>query len=122
MNFTNLIVGPQLVGFIFFITGIIMMYFPPKKINGLYGYRTSSSMKNQQSWDEANRFSAIYMAKAGLVTIAVGIAIAGLLTIIHTQEDLSELINIMFMLFSGIGPAVLMIVATEKHLTKTFGE
>ena len=40
----------------------VMLYFgwrfqkhPPKNINGFYGYRTSRSMKNQQTWDYAHR-------------------------------------------------------------------
>ena len=39
----------------------VMLFFgqrflnkPPKKINSLYGYRTSRSMKNQQTWDCAH--------------------------------------------------------------------
>ena len=38
------------------IFGGLMMYrHPPKKINGVYGYRTSRSMKNMQTWRFAHR-------------------------------------------------------------------
>jgi len=43
---------------------------PPKRINAFYGYRTSTSMKSQAAWEEANRFSAnvmIWMAGAAIL-------------------------------------------------------
>ena len=43
------------------IISAVFRIFPPKKINRFYGYRTKSSMKNQDAWDEANRFSANLM-------------------------------------------------------------
>jgi hypothetical protein len=42
---------PSTSGLIFMLAGFIMLKFPPKKINSLYGYRTSSSMKNQERVD-----------------------------------------------------------------------
>ena len=45
-------------GLIFLIAGYIQHRFPPKKINHLYGYRTSASMKSQESWDFAQEYSA----------------------------------------------------------------
>ena len=45
-------------GLIFLLAGFIQQRFPPKKINHLYGYRTSNSMKSQESWDFAQEYSA----------------------------------------------------------------
>ena len=50
---------PFLTGLIFFFAAIIMYYYPPKEINSLYGYRTSSSMKSEERWDFAQRFSSL---------------------------------------------------------------
>ncbi len=41
----KLMLIPNLIGAIFIIAGLIMLIFPPKKINSLYGYRTPRSMK-----------------------------------------------------------------------------
>jgi len=41
------------------LAGFIMLKWPPKKINSLYGYRTKRSMKNQENWD----FSQVLSAK-----------------------------------------------------------
>ena len=43
------------------IVSAVFRIFPPKKINRFYGYRTKSSMKNQDTWNEANRFAANLM-------------------------------------------------------------
>ncbi|MDY0780513.1 SdpI family protein [Tenacibaculum sp. IB213877] len=37
-----------------FIFSLIFYFFPPKKINYLYGYRTSRTMKNEDIWKFAN--------------------------------------------------------------------
>ena len=50
------------------------MKFPPKKINSLYGYRTSSSMKSQERWDFAQIYSAKEMFKAGAILCMAGTA------------------------------------------------
>ncbi len=55
---------------------VIMIFFgnileknPPKKINGFYGYRTSMSRKNQDTWIFANKYSGRIYKKAGLITL-----------------------------------------------------
>jgi len=45
-------------GLSFLIAGFVMTKYPPGSINQLYGYRTKASMKNQESWDFAQKRSA----------------------------------------------------------------
>jgi uncharacterized membrane protein len=40
---------------------IAFKVLPPKNINDLYGYRTSSSMKNIENWNLANKYSTNLM-------------------------------------------------------------
>ena len=47
----NLLIPAAMTGL-----GRMFMKKPPKKINGFYGYRTSRSMKNQETWDFAQRY------------------------------------------------------------------
>ena len=56
---------PMISGIIFFMTGIIMIKFPPKHINSFYGYRTKSSMQNKLAWTFAQKYSALEMLKLG---------------------------------------------------------
>ena len=47
---TNLIIPIIMLAF-----GLISRYRPPKNINGVYGYRTTRSMKSQATWDYAHQ-------------------------------------------------------------------
>lgn len=56
-----------------FLSVIALVYkvFPPKKINYVYGYRTSNSMKNIENWNLANKYSSNLMLMAMLLLLAV---------------------------------------------------
>ena len=58
-----------LTGGCFSLAGYITKRFPPKKINHLYGYRTKTSMRNQEVWDFAQRYSASEMIKSGIIML-----------------------------------------------------
>ena len=56
-------IGPFLIldaltGIILIVVGFILLKYPPKEINSLYGYRTEKSMKSQEAWDFAQIFSS----------------------------------------------------------------
>ena len=120
MHVEHWLIGPQLIGLIFMIMGYIQKRFPPKHINGLYGYRMPSAMKNQQTWDEANSFSARYMIKLGLIMIAVGIVLVACLEMISIKEDAHMGLLAALLVVSSMTMAVLLIVGTEKHMNKVF--
>ncbi|HCQ30729.1 MAG TPA: hypothetical protein DIU39_10610 [Flavobacteriales bacterium] len=63
-----------LSGIIYIITGLILLKFPPKKINHLYGYRTARSMKSQKHWDYAQRISAKKIILYGCLFIFLSFA------------------------------------------------
>jgi uncharacterized membrane protein len=71
--FTNSFAVSLLCGVIFLIVALITYWFPPKKINPLYGYRTSSSMKSQERWDFAQRYSTMQMIKGALVMVVISL-------------------------------------------------
>ncbi len=62
-----------------FLMSIVFYYFPPKKINKLYGYRTYRTMSNDRIWKEANstfnlsllKFSGIGFAAAMLIAFVL---------------------------------------------------
>ncbi len=70
----NMLIMPLLVGLVFVIASIITHRFPPRKINYLYGYRTGNSMKSQDRWDFAQKYSSRRMHEAGFALIAVSFA------------------------------------------------
>ena len=76
------------MGFWLFCTGInllvpgIMMFFgwrfrtkPPKHINGLYGYRTARSMKNQQTWDFAHAVCGTIWFRVGVCMLPLSVGL-----------------------------------------------
>lgn len=97
-------------GIIFMVMGAIMYVFPPKKINGLYGYRSGSSMQNQQKWDFAQTYSAKIMMFTGLAFLVLA-PIKGLF---KTNEATDVLLGIIISILGCLA----MIVIVEKALRK----
>lgn len=100
------------LGIIFIILGFILNIFPPKKINSLYGYRTTLSMKNKDTWDEAQKYSAKSFIFLGLLYIILSFILINLLKVTSIPYQIIFLIM-------GI---LLMLVFDEMHLKKIFNE
>lgn len=103
-----------LCGGVFLLAAALMLVFPPKKINFLYGYRTVASMKSQERWEFAQKYSTIQMMKSSLFMIVA--SFAGYLfpdsVYIH-------------LIVSGViitAAVVYMFISTEKELKKRFSE
>lgn len=104
----HLAFGPLMV-----ILAIIFKKFPPKRINWIYGYRTSYSMRSQEVWDEANRFSINLM-------IGMGIILSMIQMILYFTAK--EKFQLIFTLILLVALFVAMMIITEKHLKKHFDE
>lgn len=98
----DLFMIPILCGVIFVLAGIIMRYSPPKKINSLYGYRTRSSMKNQERWDFAQQYSSKYLMKFGVLLALSG----GIGFFYHPDENIAL----------GIGFGLLLIIVIALYI------
>ncbi|RYY37370.1 MAG: SdpI family protein [Sphingobacteriaceae bacterium] len=120
MDIQHWIIGPQLIGIILLLAGSVQKCYPPKTINPLYGYRTPSSTRNQQCWDEANCYSAKFMVKAGIILLLTGTAFSVTLSLFDIHENVSMAISGIVLVASAIITCVLLIVYTEKHLSKKF--
>ncbi len=104
-----------LCGLIFLIVGIITLIFKPKKINSFYGYRTTSSMKSQERWDFAQRYSAKELIKMGLLMVIIGSAVGLLL---NPNKQLSAGITVVLILLA----AILLIMRVEFAIKRKFKE
>lgn len=69
----NLLQMAFLAGIIFATAGLIQYIFAPKKINSLYGYRTRSSMKSEERWHFAQKYSALKLIAVGLFLLVVSL-------------------------------------------------
>lgn len=87
-----------------------MLRFPPKKINGLYGYRTSNSMMNQRNWDFAQIYSAKEMIKlGGLLMLS---SLIGFFNVI--KESISVILGVNFLIIM----VVILITRVERAIKK----
>lgn len=99
-------------GLITLIAGRILIKFPPKSINMLYGYRTASSMKSQEAWDFAQVYSARLMTR-----LAVYLILGSFLFLLFDVSEIQAMI---------IGLPLVVIVAfsliffTERAIKKRF--
>lgn len=103
-----------IVGITFSTTGFILKKFPPESINGAYGYRTPMSMKNKDTWDEAQKYGGHSMIILGIISCIIA-AYAYLVpnSIINNMS-----IQLLFLLIGSVG----MIVIDEVHLRKLFNK
>nr|WP_262913437.1 SdpI family protein [Aequorivita xiaoshiensis] len=89
-----------------------MRKFPPKKINALYGYRTSSSMKNQERWDFAQIYSSAEMIKIGLLNIVI--------SFINFIYFLTEITSMILGLTIMILSIIVLLFRVENAIKKKF--
>jgi len=103
-----------ITGIVFIIVSLILMKFPPKKINQIYGYRTSNSMKTQERWDFAQIYSAKIMLKCG-VAITI-ISIFG----VFIEDTPSSYLSVLAIVVLLI-PVAIMFFKTESAIKRKFG-
>lgn len=100
------------VGIICIGAGFLLKIFPPRKINCIYGYRTPSSTKNQDTWNEAQKYSANSFIVLSFIYLALGFVLS------HLFENISIIYeNIIILL--GV---IIMIILDEVHLKKVFNK
>ncbi|MEY8001018.1 SdpI family protein [Clostridium sp. Mt-5] len=92
--------------------GIIPKIVKPKKINSWYGYRTNISMKNQDTWNEGNRYSTNEYILAGIILIILG----------NIGYYFLQGKGYLVPLIGCIPVLIFTVFTTEKHLKNTFDE
>ena len=104
-------IGHLLIGPLILLITYIYAKYPPKNINDLYGYRTKRSMRNQDCWDFANRYSIRLMWKISFITCVVQA-----LGVILLNEEVALLTATIVL----VTTLIYSIYLTEKALKKTF--
>lgn len=111
--FVCIIVVPVMM----YILGKVFVNHPPKDINGVYGYRTTRSMKNQETWDFAHEFCGRLWVKLGKLLVFV--SIVPMFFVIGKSDNV---IGVMGLIISGFQLVVMLgsIVPTERALKGKF--
>ena len=108
-----------IIPMILIVGGRMMWKHCPKKINGIYGYRTARSMKNMDTWKFAHEYCGRLWWKMGLIMLVPTIVIQ--IPFFHSSEDV---VSIVGMILSAVQILALMVSAfsTEAALKRTFFE
>lgn len=91
---------------------------PPREINSGYGYRTTRSMRSQEAWDFAQRYSGRFWVRAARPTLAVSLVWMLLLLgrdIGTAGASATVLMGLQMFPFLAVIPA------TERALRRKFG-
>ena len=99
------------------VMGAIFSKSAPKNINTLYGYRTTMSMKNKDTWEFAHRYFGKLWFKIGIVLALV--TIIPIILIFGKDEDFVATVGTAIA-FVQLVPLIYPIFPTEKALSKTF--
>jgi uncharacterized membrane protein len=102
----------HIMNLLLLLSGVWLMYFPPKKVNALYGYRTNRSMKNQEVWDFSQRYAGRKMIQMSFASIIISLLIT-LLPIPFVFKSIAPIIL-------GITGLILVLYLTEKKIKSNF--
>lgn len=99
--------------------GRSFMKNPPGEINGGYGYRTSRSMRNRETWNYAHAYSGRFWYRAGWPVLAVSLLwMTPLLgREIETVGNFGLILTVLQMV-----PFLAVIPATEGALKREFDD
>lgn len=89
----------------------------PKEINGVFGYRTSMSMKNKDTWEFAHRYYGKIWYICGLITLPI--TVVCMLLLIGKDKDAVG-IGGAIMMGIQLVPLIASIFPTEIALRKNF--
>ena len=94
------------------VMSTITLLYPPKNINTGYGYRTKASMRNRQTWEEANRYSSKLMLLFGIALATIGLLSYFVSLLSRTGIITATTLTFLF--------SLLPIPLTERRLKKLF--
>lgn len=106
-----------LIPFSMIVIGNIMYKHPPRNINGWIGYRTTRSMKNEETWQFAHHYCGRIWFKAGFILIIP--TMIAMMPFIHSNDDVVGLVSL---IIEGIQLVVLFgtIAPVEAALKRKF--
>ena len=108
-----------LIPVIMLVFGIIMYKHAPKNINYIFGYRTSSSMKNDDTWKFAHEYSGRLWWRLGLIMLIPTVIVH--IPFYNSNEDTIGIVATIVMTIQLI-VLITSIFPTEIALKKAFND
>lgn len=112
MTIMNLLIPLMMTGF-----GKLFLKNAPKEINAVFGYRTTMSMKNQDTWKFAHQYCGKLWYVGGKILLVITVVV--MLALIGKNEDTVGTVS-EALLFLQMIPLIGSIIPTEKALRRTF--
>ncbi|RYF74690.1 MAG: SdpI family protein [Cytophagaceae bacterium] len=118
----ELILPAIIAPLIILICGLIFKKYPPKKINYLYGYRSSRSMLNDDTWVTANQLAArsLVISQAAIFVLSVLVFFLEKYQILNLFDTLTDIYPASMILSTVF--ALLPVFHVEYMLKKLFHE
>jgi len=112
MLIINLLLPLTMIGF-----GKYFSKTAPKNINAVFGYRTSMSMKNKDTWIFAHKYCGKIWFISGLIMLPLSVIV-----MMFVFGGLENVVGTVGAVLCGIQfiPILISIILTEKALNKTF--
>ncbi|MFT5762177.1 MAG: putative membrane protein [Polaribacter sp.] len=96
-------------GLLFFFS-IVFYFFPPKKINSWYGYRTNKSMKNEEVWHFANTFFNKTLLQYAAISFVAALLLVFIISVKTTWQPMVILLLTL----------AVSVIKTEQVLSRNF--
>lgn len=112
MLFCDLLIPAVMIGF-----GKRWQKKPPKEINSIYGYRTTMSMKNRDTWIFAHQYCGKIWYICGWILLVLSVALMFLS--VGKDEDTVGVLGLVICLIQII-PLCVSIIMTERGLRRYF--
>ena len=108
-----------LIPLIMIVIGVIFSKRAPKNINHIYGYRTPRSMKNQNTWEFANKYCGKLWLKIGIIMFLL--SLTAMLALLPIGENAVLCCTSVVITIQTI-TIILSIFFVEKALREKFDE
>ena len=108
----NLLIPAIMLG-----AGKLFLKKAPKDINWIFGYRTTMSMKNEDTWAFAHKVAGAFWLKWGWITLVI--TVVTMLLILNKSDEVISVVGCII-LFAQMIPLIAVIPHTEKALHNTF--
>ena len=100
-------------------TGIFFRYRAPKNINRWFGYRTSRSMKNRDTWEFAQKYFASVFLVLGAIILPF--TVAAMFFVMDGNDDAIVLFGTVVLIIQTIG-IIFSIIPIERALKREFDD
>ncbi|MBR4099569.1 MAG: SdpI family protein [Clostridia bacterium] len=114
-----MVISCLLIPVIMLIFGKLFSKTAPKKINYIFGYRTSRSMKNEQTWEFAHRQLGKIWERFSIALLPI--SVLPLIFVIGRSEDAIGTVGAIICFFQ-IAVIFVSIIIVETLLKRNFDE